>query len=261
MFLGTPGRIHARYSAMDAADFSKFERVLYQVLKQSITIQSIPAIIWGEPANSAYLYVHGKMSQKEEAEGFATIAAGKGYQVVSFDLPEHGERKSQDYQCTVQNAEHDLRTINDFVTGKWQNVCLFGSSLGAYFSLVACQEIKFGKCLFLSPILDMERLIQNMMGWFNVSEALLKEKQEIPTPMGETLSWPYYQYVREHPIIKWENETYILYGSNDHLTERHIVDTFANRFHCHLEVLQNGEHYFHTKEQMETANGWLNQNI
>jgi uncharacterized protein len=227
------------------------------MLTQSTVIDSIPTIIWGSPSDNVYIFVHGKMSQKEEAEGFAKFATRKGYQVVSFDLPEHGDRKSENYRCTVQNGVHDLQTIGEFVISKWKNISLFGSSLGAYFSLVAYQNLSFNKCLFLSPILDMEHLIQNMMKWFNVTEELLKEKQEIPTPMGETLSWSYYTYVREHPIIKWENPTYILFGSNDHVTERDIVDTFVTKFHCHLEVLQNGEHYFHTQEQREVVDKWL----
>lgn len=231
------------------------------MLKQPVMIKSIPAVIWVSPSENVYIFVHGKMSQKEEAEGFAKIAARKGYQVVSFDLPEHGERKSENYKCTIQNGEHDLRIISNFVISRWKNISLFGNSLGAYFGLAAYQEIRFGKCLFVSPILDMEHLIRNMLKWFNVSEELLKEKQEIPTPTGETLSWPYYTYVKEHPIIKWENQTYILYGSNDNLTERHVVDAFVTKFHCQLEILQNGEHYFHTREQMEVLEKWLNHNI
>ncbi len=231
------------------------------MLKQSISIESIPATIWGAPSDKVYIFVHGKMSQKEEAEGFAKIAESKGDQVISFDLPEHGERKAEDYRCTVQNAVHDLRIISDFVAGKWRNVSLFGSSLGVYFSLVAYRELKFRKCLFLSPILDMENLIQSMMKWSHVTEDLLRERQEIPTPMGETLSWPDYAFVRENPIVKWNNPTYILYGSSDNLTPRNIVDTFVANFHCNLDVLQNGEHYFHTKEQMEVVDKWLNLNI
>jgi pimeloyl-ACP methyl ester carboxylesterase len=107
----------------------------------------------------------------------------------------------------------------------------------------------------------MEHLIQNMMKWSNVSAELLEEKQEIPTPMGETLSWAYYSYVREHPIIKWAYPTYILYGSNDHLTERSVVDSFVSKFHCHLVVLENGEHYFHTTEQMQAVDTWLDHHV
>jgi len=231
------------------------------MLKEQITINSIPALIWGESSANVYIYVHGKMSQKEEAAGFAEIAVSKGYQVISFDLPEHGERKTEDYSCTVQNAVHDLELISDFVFSKWRNVSLFGGSIGAYFSLVAYRELKFDKCLFLSPILDMENLIQSMMKWFNVTEELLREKQEIATPMGETLSWPYYAFVRENPIVKWNNPTYILYGANDNLTPRNIVDAFVVNFDCLLDVLENGEHYFHTQDQIEVVNQWLTLNI
>jgi alpha-beta hydrolase superfamily lysophospholipase len=226
-----------------------------------VLIESIPAILWGPPSESVYIFVHGRMSRKEEAKGFAEIASRKGYQVLSFDLPEHGERKIESDRCTVQNGVRDLQIISKFVIKKWENISLFANSLGAYFSLVAYQDLQFGKCLFLSPILDMEYLIRNMMKWSNVSEELLQEKQEIPTSRGETLSWHYYTYVREHPILKWENQTHILYGSNDHVTERSVVDRFVTRFHCDLEVLQNGEHYFHTIEQLEVVDQWLNQNM
>ncbi|HVM73130.1 MAG TPA: hypothetical protein VMT91_15305, partial [Anaerolineales bacterium] len=63
--------------------------------KQLILIGSIPAIIWGTPSSNVYIFVHGRMSQKEDAEKFATMAERKGYQTLSFDLPEHGERKSE----------------------------------------------------------------------------------------------------------------------------------------------------------------------
>lgn len=230
-------------------------------IKQRFALGTIPAIVWGETSDKVYLFVHGMKSRKEEAEDFANIAVSKGYQVLSFDLPEHGDRMNVNYPCTVQNGVHDLGLVGDYVKDTWKHISLFACSLGAYFSLAAYQEMRFRKCLFLSPILDMEHLIQNMMKWFHVSEELLKEKEEIPTSMGETLSWSYYTYVRGHPIIKWENQTYILYGSNDNVTERHVVDRFVTKFHCNLEVLKIGEHYFHTTDQIEILGRWLDRNI
>lgn len=231
------------------------------MLKQALAIGSIPAILWGPASDNVYIFVHGKLSRKEDAEGFAHIAGSKGCQVISFDLPGHGARQAEGYQCTVQNAVHDLRLISDFVTSRWGNVSLFASSLGAYFSLVAYRDLKFMQCLFLSPILDMENLIRNMMKWSNVTEDDLRERQEIPTPMGETLSWPYYAYVRENPIVKWDSPTHILIGSEDNLTSGNTVTAFVANFHCDLDVLQNGEHYFHTKEQLEVLDKWLKLNI
>ena len=41
---------------------------------------------------------------------------------------------------------------------------------------------------FISPVINMERLITDMMGWAGVTEEELREKGEIPTAFGQTLS-------------------------------------------------------------------------
>jgi len=228
---------------------------------EALRIENIPAILWGEKSNSVYIYVHGKMSSKDEAQGFAEKAIQKGYQVLSFDLPEHGERTNENYPCMVWNGVYDLGIIEKYVRQVWRDICLYGSSLGAYFSLLAYKDLPLRKSLFLSPVLDMERLIQNMMIWFDVSEQMLKEKKEIPTPMGETLYWDYYCFVKENPIDKWNVPTAILYGSEDNLTEREVAESFSMRFNCDLTVLEGSEHWFHTEKQLAFLNKWLDEHI
>ena len=48
-----------------------------------------------------------------------------------------------------------------------------------------------------------------MMIWANVTEDELKEKKEIQTTFGETLSWDYLCYARKS---HYEIPTHILYG-------------------------------------------------
>lgn len=229
--------------------------------KKIIKIENIPAILWGTKSNSIYIYVHGKNASKEEADSFAEKAAKKGFQVLSFDLPEHGERLNENNPCVVWNGIHDLNIIGEYVQQGWNDIYLFGSSLGAFFSLLAYKNMPLKKCLFISPILDMEHLIQNMMKWFGVSEEVLKEKHEIQTPIGETLNWDYYCYVRSNPIDKWNVSTAIIYGSEDNLTEREIVEDFAKRFVCDLTVIDGGEHWFHTEGQLTLLDQWLDKEI
>jgi pimeloyl-ACP methyl ester carboxylesterase len=107
----------------------------------------------------------------------------------------------------------------------------------------------------------MERLIQNMMKWFGVNERMLKEQGEIPTPMGETLYWDYYCYVRENPIIKWDIPTAVLYGSEDDIAEREVVETFTKLFNCDLTILEGSEHWFHTEQQIAFLNEWFSKHI
>ena len=115
---------------------------------ERISIDGIPALIWGELSDKAYLCVHGKMGCKEDAAGIAALAEQRGYQTISFDLPQHGERKNEDRRCDVWNGVRDLTAVGDYVFARWQEVSLFACSLGAYFSLQAYGERRFGKCLF-----------------------------------------------------------------------------------------------------------------
>ena len=53
------------------------------------------------------------------------------------------------------------------------------------------------KAFFISPIVDMEKLITDMMFLENITEEELYKKKEIKTSFGETLSWEYLTFVRE----------------------------------------------------------------
>lgn len=229
--------------------------------KVNIYIEKIPAVIYGNDSDKLYIYVHGKHGNKEEAGQFAQIAAQSGYQTVSFDLPEHGERKDEPYLCIPQNAVHDLQRVYSFFGSSYKSISLYACSIGTYFSLLAYRDITFGKCLFQSPILNMERLITNMMQWANVSPQQLEQQQEIPTSFGETLSWDYYRYTQDHPVDKWESNTFILYGENDNLTEREVLNSFSEKFNCETDVMPNGEHYFHTPAQLDYMYQWLRRVI
>ena len=66
------------------------------MLKNNFKISNIPAVLWGDKSEKIFIAVHGNMSNKEDAviQILAEEADRKGYQVLSFDLPEHGERKN-----------------------------------------------------------------------------------------------------------------------------------------------------------------------
>lgn len=225
-------------------------------MTRKITIGNIPTIIWGIPSKKVYIHVHGKMSKKESAEEFAKIANLKGYQVISFDLPEHGERTDSDYKCNVWNGIKDLQEIYNYSKENWEEISLFACSLGAYFSLLAYKDFNFKKALFQSPILNMNHLINNMLGWFNITEEELKVKKLIETPI-DTMSWEYYEFVKENPINKWEFSTFIIYGTNDNLQNIKVIGDFCSKFKCSLTLGENFEHYFHKENELEFFHNWL----
>lgn len=228
---------------------------------ETFKIQGIPAKVYGEPSDKLFLFIHGKNGNKEEAGLFADIACARGYQVMSFDLPGHGERRNEKDTFNPWHAVPEFRDILSNAREKWPHVSIRANSIGAYFAMLSFAEEPIDQCLFVSPILDMERLISNLMKWSGVTEALLENERIIPTDFGETLSWEYLSYVRKHGITKWDAPTSILYGTADDLTERETVDAFACRFDCKLTVLDGGEHWFHTPEQLTVLGNWTIESI
>ena len=230
------------------------------MIQEKHLISGIPAILWGKPSDRGFIYVHGKMSRKEYAETFAEIAEEKGYQTLSFDLPEHGERTDPAYRCDVWNGICDLNAIADDAFSRWQHVSLFACSLGAYFSLNAYANRKFEKCFFKSPVVDMRWLVEHMMLWSGVTPEQLEREQEIPTPL-ETLRWDYYQYILAHPITEWPFPTGILYGALDDLQPETSVRAFADKFHANLTISENSKHPFMEPEDEPIVKKWLHDNI
>jgi len=211
-------------------------------------INGIPAVLYGRPSEKVYLFVHGMSGCKEEAEAFAEIVCPE-YQVLAVDLPEHGERKTIRDAFNPWTVLPELRGVATYIKTRWSELSLRANSIGAYFSMHAFGGEKLRKALFVSPIIDMEKLICGMMTSARVSEAELKDRGEILTDFGQTLSWRYLSWVREHPIDNWCSPTAVLYAGQDNMTSRETADAFVTAHNAVLTVMENGEHWFHTPEQ------------
>lgn len=198
--------------------------------------------------NKAIIYVHGKGGSHLETENYKKNCPG--FDIFGVDYNDY-------FPWMVQKQ---IKTVYDNVHKKYDHVYILANSIGAYFAMYALQNEDVDKALFISPILDMERLIYDMMRWANVSEKTLYERKEIPTSFGETLSWEYLSFVKENPIT-WNIPTEILYAEHDNLTSRKTVDTFIKNHNAHLTVMKNGEHWFHTDEQLSFFNNWMKKAI
>lgn len=190
------------------------------------------------------LYIHGKGGSAAESEHYRRLFSD----CEVFGL---------DYQTfTPWETGAEIRTAVEKLAARYDHVILIANSIGAFFSMYAGIGTMIQKAYFISPIVDMEKLICNMMQWANVTETELKIKGVIHTDIGEDLSWEYLRYVRSHPI-DWSVPTEILYGSDDNLTSSVTICSFAEKHHAGLTVMEHGEHWFHTEEQMRFLDEWL----
>ena len=107
--------------------------------KKALQINGIPSVLWGNPSEKGFIAVHGNQSHKMDRpiELLAENACARGYQVVSFDLPEHGDRKQESTLCKVQNCVEELREILQYAEKNWKQIRRGGSGWGMV-SLAGC---------------------------------------------------------------------------------------------------------------------------
>lgn len=223
--------------------------------KEKLLIKDISVMIWGENSDKVIIAIHGNMSNKKDKviEILAEKYTQKGYQILSFDLPKNEDNTL----CKVFDCVESLKKVYNYSEDKWRDISIFAVSIGAYFSLIAYPEKNIKKVWFLSPVVDMERVIENMMSWFNISLEELREKKEVKTPIGETIYLDYYQYVKNNQIKKWDFPTKILYGDKDEISEREIIEKFSKKFKAELSIVKDTQHYFHREEDLEIFKKWL----
>lgn len=189
------------------------------------------------------VYVHGKGGSAAEAGHYVPLFPG--CEVIGFDYCAQ----------TPWEAKEEFPQFFAELRKRCDRLTLISNSIGAFFSLSSLDGLVDDTYL-ISPVVDMEKLIGDMMTWANVTEQRLEERRKIATDFGETLSWRYLCYVREHPV-EWRVPTRILYGERDNLTSKETISAFAERVGAELTVMPGGEHWFHTAEQMRFLDVWI----
>lgn len=190
------------------------------------------------------VYVHGKNGSPKEALHYKPLF--NKATVVGLDYKAN----------TPWEAKEEFPKLFDALTKGYDSVILIASSIGAYFSMHALSNKHIDKAFFISPIVDMNRLIKNMMVWAGVTEEELEEKKTVETSFGETLSIDYLNYVRENPVF-WKKPTHILYGEKDNLQSFETIVFFATKVGATLNVIEGAEHYLHTEDDMKLIDEWI----
>lgn len=190
------------------------------------------------------IYIHGKDGSASEADHYSSLFCG--FDVIGFDY----------ISQTPKDAQAEFCEYFDAVSCGYDRVYLIANSIGAYYALCSLSHKRIDKAFFISPIVNMEKLISDMMIWANVNEDELFIKKEIKTDFGEILSWEYLNWVRNHQI-EWNIPTEILYGSDDDLQSLETINGFSYRYGANVTVMDGGEHWFHTERQIEFLDKWI----
>ena len=195
-------------------------------------------------SNKAIIYVHGKGGCPKEADHLRPLFPGCETYGIDY-------KNNTPWEAGKEIGEAILS-----LSLRSDGIILIANSIGAYFSMNAGIDEYVEKAFFISPIVDMVKLIRDMMNYARVSENELKKRGKIRTDLGEDLSWEYYTFAKDHPVW-WKAPTEVLYGSEDTITDRETIKEFCSKHDAGLTVMEGGEHWFHTDEQMDFLINWI----
>ena len=194
------------------------------------------------------VYIHGQGGNAAEAEHYKTLFTD-------------GDVIGLDYQAQKPwEAEGEFWPFFAAKRKEYEEIIVIANSIGAFLAMSARIGGMVNRALFISPIVNMERLIRDRMRQAGITESELAHRKEIPFDDGEPLSWAYLGYVRAHPV-QWTVPTRILYGGRDCLTSLETMTAFAERCGAPLTVMEEGEHWFHTETQLAALQSWESYNL
>jgi hypothetical protein len=171
---------------------------------------------------NAVIYIHGKGGSATESEHY--IPLFPDCQVIGLDYQTFNP---WDTGKEIYDAIIELKS-------QCENIILIANSIGAFFCMNAGIDNMIQKAYFISPVVDMEKL------------------------NGYELAGEWLRYVKSHPV-KWSAPTCILYGSKDDLVSLDTISDFVKTHNVPLTVMEGGEHWFHTEEQMRFLDNWIKE--
>ena len=116
---------------------------------------------------NAIIYIHGKYGTAEEAEHYKKFF--NEADIIGF---KYTSEYPWDFQKEFSNFIDNIYT-------KYKKISIIANSIGAYFTMLSLTNKNIEKAFFISPIVDMEKLITDMMFLENITEKELYKKKEI----------------------------------------------------------------------------------
>lgn len=101
----------------------------------------------------ALLYIHGKGGNAGEAERYKAFF--NDYDVFGLDYK----------TATPWETKEEILVEYETLNKKYDSVSIIANSIGAYFTMNALSEKKVERAFFISPIVNMEKLIHQIMLW------------------------------------------------------------------------------------------------
>ena len=225
---------------------------------EELLLDGVPALRWGKPGGRAVVGVHGQFSNKHDPvmARCGDVIASWGDQLITFDLPAHGDRQ-EDKAFTPMDASPEVRAFARLARSQSTEVSLLANSIGAYFSLCDTPPGTFERAWMVSPLLDLEYYIRDIMAEYSVTDEQLEAQTVIDTPRG-VLERSYLRFVEEHPA-RLNAPSWMIRGDQDEMVPLSALSRFVGAPGVELVQVEGGQHFLGQPPHLDTVVAWFEE--
>jgi len=184
------------------------------------------------------------------------VIASWGDQLITFDLPAHGDRQD-DKAFTPMDASPEVRAFARLARSQSTEVSLLANSIGAYFSLCDTPAGTFERAWMVSPLLDLEYYIRDIMAEYSVTDEQLEAQTVIDTPRG-VLERSYLRFVEEHPA-RLNAPSWMIRGDQDEMVPLNALSRFVGAPGVELVQVEGGQHFLGQPPHLDTVVAWFEE--
>ncbi len=139
---------------------------------------------WNHPQPKKALIIHGFSSTIKKFDHFVSPLLKKGYEVIAFDAPAHGESSGKtingfQYKQTIAAVYEKFGPVQSFIAHSFG-----GLALGLYMAEQKYQENK--KLVLIAPAVETITAVQTFCTFLNIDD---KVKEELYKIIQEKSGW------------------------------------------------------------------------
>lgn len=215
-------------------------------------------LYYGSGFDNTIVALHGYSSSRksEHIRELAEIATQNKTAVLSFDLPEHGDRRSQRATLNMRNCVEDLKTVIAYAREELTDkISLYGSSFGAYVCLVgSVGDFAIEKYMLRVPALNPIKVLSKVMKDVSDAETEKLRKLILEITAGGR-AFDVYDLVRKYKYSPID----IIYSINDEYVDGADVRRFEAIDTSRIRLTSTGGgHDFTTTTAHKAYTEWLN---
>ena len=205
---------------------------------------------------------HGFGGDKESSAiaALAERMTGRGYAVIAFDLPGHGESRADEFFCAA-NCRLDLENVYKHACGlypKAEKRAVFATSFGGYITLLSLDTLHGDvRTVLRAPAVDMRSTFERMLP-VSLDEYKRVGFSEMGFERKLNVPYEFYTELCENDISQkdMQREMLIIHGDRDDVVlPEHIGKFCGANPKAELEIIKGTDHRFKGEGEIERVVG------